>query len=609
MTYLVKNLSIAFLIFLVITGLFTLWYKPLEETKNVTLNSLATDVNSDEVKSMTVRGTDVEVVFNDGSKGSLRKGPDESLEQSLINYGVTSERLREVPTTYEDQSGLAYWASIIIPSVLPILIIGGLLFFMMRQAQRGAGQALNFGKMTARMFGPQGKKQNITFKDVAGMEEVKEELQEIVEFLRMPQRFLKMGARIPRGVLLVGPPGTGKTLLARAISGEAGVPFFATSGSEFVEMFVGVGASRVRDLFENAKKTAPAILFIDEIDAVGRLRGAGLGGGNDEREQTLNQILSEMDGFERDTNIIVVAATNRSDVLDPALLRPGRFDRHVFVSLPDIKERKEILKIHSKDKPLARAADLDLVAQRTPGFSGADLANLMNEAAIFAARKGQKTISQQDVFASIEKIILGPEKRSQVYSKHEKEIAAYHEAGHALVAASLPETDPVHKISIIARGHAGGYTLKLPMEDRHYYSKTHFIAELAVMLGGYAAELFHFNDITTGASDDLKKAADLARRMVTQYGMSKKFGPQVFNGHEDTVFLGREFAQNAHISEDISSQIDNEVSSFIKTALKTAQDILKKRVTLLEKIARQLMEKETIEKHEFEKLIAEGAAA
>ncbi len=602
---LTKNILIALAIFLVLTSLFTLFYSPgSKKTREITLNELATSINSGDVKSVNVSDSDLSIVFIDNTKAVSHKEPDASLSQSLTNYGVTPEHLRTVNLTFASQSNFMYWINIIIPFALPFLLVGAFIWFMLRQAQRGAGQAMLFGKTQARLFGPQGKKQEITFKDVAGVEEAKDELQEVVEFLRLPQKFLKMGAKIPRGVLLVGPPGTGKTLLARAISGEAGVPFFATSGSEFVEMFVGVGASRVRDLFESAKKAAPAIVFIDEIDAVGRLRGAGLGGGNDEREQTLNQILSEMDGFERNTNVIIIAATNRADVLDPALLRPGRFDRHIFVSIPDLRARKEILRIHAKEKPLAKTTNLEEVAQRTVGFSGADLANLMNEAAILAARKNQKEVFQIDLLTSIEKVILGPEKKGQIYNKHEKEIAAYHEAGHALVASSLPNVDPVHKISIVARGQAGGYTLKLPSEDRHYYSLSRFTNELAVLLGGYTAESIHFKEITTGSSDDLKKAAELSRKMVTQYGMSKKFGPRVFNNGEETVFLGREFAEQSHISEETASEIDQEVNILFKNAFKTAQDIIKKRAGALEKIAQRLIEKETIERKEFEQLMA-----
>ena len=449
---------------------------------------------------------------------------------------------------------------------------------------------------------PDSKKDRVTFSDVAGVEEAKEELKEVVEFLRTPKKFLSIGAKIPKGVLLMGPPGAGKTLLARAVAGEAGVPFFHMSASEFVEMFVGVGASRVRDLFKIAKKAAPAIIFIDEIDAVGRHRGAGLGGGHDEREQTLNQILVELDGFEPHESVIVIAATNRPDVLDPALLRPGRFDRRVVLDLPDIKAREAILKIHAKGKPFAREIDLRRVAERTPGFSGADLQNLMNEGAILAARKNEKQITQHDLLISIEKVLLGPERKSHILSLQEKKISAYHEAGHALVASVMPDADPVHKVSIISRGRAAGYTLKLPTEDRHLYSKAHFLAELAVALGGYAAEKIVFGEVTTGASNDLKQATAVAKDMVTKYGMSEKVGPVSF-GDDHSVFLGRDLMAEKSYSEKTSSLVDDEVGRFLHGAFKKATEILKKHKNILEAIAKYLIEKETIERNEFDNLI------
>ncbi|MEK7566873.1 MAG: ATP-dependent zinc metalloprotease FtsH, partial [Patescibacteria group bacterium] len=441
------------------------------------------------------------------------------------------------------------------------------------------------------------------FQDVAGVEEAKEELREIVEFLRTPKKFLSIGARIPKGVLLMGPPGAGKTLLARAVAGEAGVPFFHMSAAEFVEMLVGVGASRVRDLFKMAKKAAPAIIFIDEIDAVGRHRGAGLGGGHDEREQTLNQILVELDGFEPHESVIVMAATNRPDVLDPALLRPGRFDRRVVLDLPDIKAREAILKIHAKGKPLVKEVELRRVAERTPGFSGADLQNLMNEGAILAARKNEKQITQHDLLISIEKVMLGPERKSHILSPKEKKISAYHEAGHALVAAVMPEADPVHKVSIISRGRAAGYTLKIPIEDRHLYSKAHFLAELAVALGGYAAEKTIFSEITTGASNDLKQATAVARDMVTKYGMSEKVGPINLGDNNEMVFLGRELGSERHYSEKMASAVDGEVSRFMQDAFKKATEIIKKHKNILEAITKHLIEKETIERNEFDNLV------
>ena len=478
-----------------------------------------------------------------------------------------------------------------------------------RQAKAGATQAFSFTKARARLFGAEGHpKEKISFKDVAGLKEAKEELKEIVDFLKNPKKYLKMGARIPRGVLLMGPAGTGKTLLARAIAGEANVPFFHISGSEFVEMFVGVGAGRVRDLFNTAKKAAPSIIFIDELDAIGRHRGAGLGGGHDEREQTLNQILVEMDGFERETQVIVISATNRPDILDPALLRPGRFDRKVVLDLPDINGRKQILEIHCQGKPLASNVNLREIAERTPGFSGADIANVVNEAAILAARRNKNQVYQEEFLESIEKVLLGPERKSHILSKKEKEIAAFHEAGHALVSASLPEAEPVRKISIIARGMAAGYTLKMPAEERKIKTKKEFLAELATLLGGYCAEKLKFREITTGAANDLKRASDLARKLVKEYGMSS-LGPISFGEKEELVFLGKEISEQRNYSEKVAAKIDKEVEKFVKNAEKQATKILTKRKKLLNKIAQTLIIKETIEKEEFERLIKQRAPA
>ena len=602
--FLTKNVITILIVILAIAGFSALLASPFDKTEEVSLSKLVEEINNDSVAQIRVEGNNLKIILKDETKQLSRKEAESSLTESLVNYGVNPEKLGAVNMELKREGGMAYWAGSILPFVLPFLIIGFFLWFMMRSAQRGTSQAFTFAKAKAKLFGPQGKKQDVTFKDVANAAEAKSELLEIVEFLKRPKKFLDMGATIPRGVLLMGAPGTGKTLLARAVSGEADVHFFSISGSEFVEMFVGVGAARVRDLFETAKKSAPAIIFIDEIDAVGRLRGAGLGGGNDEREQTLNQILSEMDGFERETNVIVIAATNRPDVLDPALLRPGRFDRRVVIDEPDIKAREEILTIHAKGKPLVKNVDLHVVAQRTPGFSGADLASVMNEAAILAARNNQKTITQNDILISIEKVLLGPERRSRVYSKREKEIAAYHEAGHALIVNTLPHTDPVHKISIISRGRAAGYTLKLPLEDKHFRTKTEFVEELAVMLGGYAAEKGVFNELTTGASYDLEKASDLARKMVRHYGMTESFGPVTFGDREELVFLGKELGEQKNYSEDTAQEIDKEVSKFITSALKTAQKIIKERKEKLQQIAEVLVEKETIERKEFEELMA-----
>ena len=473
---------------------------------------------------------------------------------------------------------------------------------MLRQAQRGNNQALSFGSSRARMIDPKNKSQRITFKNVAGSKEAKEELLEIVEFLKNPKKFLSLGAKIPKGVLLLGSPGTGKTLISKAVAGEANVPFFNISGSEFVEMFVGVGASRVRDLFKQAKKNAPAIIFIDEIDAVGRHRGAGLGGGHDEREQTLNQILVEMDGFDTNTNVIIIAATNRPDVLDPALLRPGRFDRRVTMDLPDITEREEILKLHAKNKPLAEDADLYKIAQRTPGFSGADLSNLLNEGAILTARRNKKLISMNELVESIEKVMLGPERRSRKIDEEEKKIIAYHEAGHALIGASLKNADPVRKISIISRGSAGGYTFSTPEKDKTLHSKNYFIDELSVLLGGYVSEKETFSTVTTGASNDLERATNIARNLVTRYGMSE-LGPRTFGHKEEMVFLGKDRYEEKNYSEKTAEEIDRQVSNFINNAFQVAEKLLQEKKDLLKKLAEALLEKETIEQDEFNEIM------
>jgi cell division protease FtsH len=495
------------------------------------------------------------------------------------------------------------WLSIILTVLLPMLLIGALLFFMFRQAQGTNNQALSFGKSRARMF--LGNKTVVTFQDVAGVDEAKAELQEVVEFLKYPEKFNQLGARIPRGVLLVGPPGTGKTLLARAVAGEAGVPFFSISGSEFVEMFVGVGASRVRDLFDQAKRNSPCIVFVDEIDAVGRQRGAGLGGSHDEREQTLNQILVEMDGFDTNTNVIVVAATNRPDVLDPALLRPGRFDRQVILDRPDMKGRLEILKVHIKGKPLDKAVDLQTIARQSPGFSGADLANLVNEAAILAARRNKKVIATPEFAEALERVVAGPERKSRVISDAEKAIIAYHEGGHAIVQRVLPRTDPVSKVSIISRGMALGYTMGLPTEDRYLQSKSEFEDKIAGMLGGNASEKLIFGDTTTGSSNDIEKATRLARRMVTEFGMSEKLGPLSFGKRDELVFLGREIGEQRNYSDEVAKQIDEEVRAIIDRCYSKAMDVLVRYKDRLVQLAERLVNEETIEQEEFEKMFAD----
>lgn len=604
MKSLFKNIIIIFLVFLLISSVFTLFKTPFSDEKQVGLTDLVNEINDGKVSKITVKGDTLAVELKDGVRQKTKKEAESSLSETLIHYDVSSDKIKEINIGIEENSGLSFVLVNILPILLPFLVLGGFIWFLMRQAQRGNTQALSFGRSRARVIDPnKDKKERITFKDVAGLKEPKEELKEVVDFLKTPKKFIDIGAKIPKGVLLMGPPGTGKTLLARAVANEANVPFFHTSGSEFVEMFVGVGAARIRDTFKNAKRSAPAILFIDELDAVGRHRGAGLGGGHDEREQTLNQILVEMDGFETNAGVVVMAATNRPDVLDPALLRPGRFDRRVILDLPDIGDRDEILKIHARNKPFEKNVDLRQIAERTPGFSGADLANLVNEAAILAARRNKKTIAQDELRESIEKVLLGPERKSHILSKKEKEIAAYHEAGHALVAASLPHADPVHKVSIVSRGRAAGYTLKLPVEDRHLHSRSEFIDDLAVFLGGYAAERLIFNEITTGASSDIQQASDLARRLITQYGMSEILGPVRWTDREEMIFLGKELATERHYSEKVAAKIDEEVSKLIDNALKTAHKILVKKNPKLKEIAARLIEKETIERQEFEEIV------
>jgi cell division protease FtsH len=495
------------------------------------------------------------------------------------------------------------WLGIIVTGLLPLLIIGGFIFFMMRQAQGTNNQALSFGKSRARMF--LGNKTVVTFADVAGVDEAKTELQEVVEFLKYPEKFNSLGARIPRGVLLVGPPGTGKTLMARAVAGEAGVPFFSISGSEFVEMFVGVGASRVRDLFDQAKRNSPCIVFVDEIDAVGRQRGAGLGGSHDEREQTLNQILVEMDGFDTNTNVIVVAATNRPDVLDPALLRPGRFDRQVILDRPDMKGRTAILKVHTKGKPLDKSIVVEDIARQSPGFSGADLANLVNEAAILSARRNKKVIGMSEFQEALERIVAGPERKSRIISDAEKSIIAYHEGGHAVVQRILPKCDPVQKVTIISRGMALGYTMALPSEDRYLQSKTEFEDKIAGLLGGNASERLVFGDTTTGASNDIEKATDLARRMVTEFGMSDRLGPLSFGKRDELVFLGREIGEQRNYSDEVAKLIDDEVRVIIDHAYERAMETLVKHRDKLTALAEKLVAEETVDSEEFEKLFSD----
>ena len=598
-----NNLGIVFFVLIFIVGIYSLIMEAKSRSPEIAISELARDINEKKISSIIVKGDELEVEYANGEQKKTKKETDTALTETLSNYGVSPEAMASVKIDVRGPSGFLFWLIQLAPFIVPILFIFIFIWFLTRQV-RGAGmQAFTFGQSKARMISPHDKKQKVTFKDVAGVKEAKEELAEIVDFLKNPKKFIEIGARIPKGILLMGAPGTGKTLLARAVAGEAGVSFFSISGSEFVEMFVGVGASRVRDLFKLAKQAAPAIIFIDEIDAVGRVRGTGVGGGNDEREQTLNQILVEMDGFEPNEKVIVMAATNRPDVLDPALLRPGRFDRRVTIDLPDRKDRQEILTIHSKLKPFAEDVNLEVVAERTPGFSGADLYSLMNEGAILAARENRKKVSQFDLIRSIEKVMLGPERRSHLLSKKEKEITAYHEAGHALVASVLQYADPVHKISIIARGYAGGYTLKLPLEERKLQSKREFLDDIAMSLGGYVTEQIVFGDLTTGPSNDLQVSTALARDMITKYGMSEKLGPLALEGTGGRTLYGSRGMNEHEYSERVSAEIDGEVTRIMTEARTKAEKIVHEHKKLLDAIATRLIEVETIERDEFEKLL------
>ncbi|KKS30893.1 MAG: ATP-dependent zinc metalloprotease FtsH [Candidatus Amesbacteria bacterium GW2011_GWA2_42_12] len=599
-----KNIMFVLLMLMIMAGAYSFLAGQLETKNEIPVSKLVSEINTGSVKSIDVRGEVLDVVFSDGKKAKSKKEVEASLTDTLTNYGVLKEQLAKINVDIKSPSGASAWLGVILPLALPILLIIFFFWMMARQVGKSSLQSFSFGKTQARVIEPDDKKEKITFKDVAGAHEAKEELQEIVEFLRNPKKFLDIGARIPKGVLLMGPPGSGKTLLARAVAGESNVPFYYVSGSEFVELFVGIGASRVRDLFKVAKAAAPAIIFVDEIDAVGRHRGTGMGGGHDEREQTLNQILVEMDGFEPHEKVIVIAATNRPDVLDPALLRPGRFDRRVFLDLPDVKGRKDILNIHAKNKPLAEDVVLDLIAERTPGFSGADLQNLMNEAAILTAREDRKKVSQFDLIRSIEKVMLGPERKSHLLSLEEKKIASYHEAGHALVSSVLKHADPVHKVSVVSRGRAAGYTLKLPLEEKHLYSRAHFLDEISVSLGGYLAEKMIFGDITTGASEDLRHAMEIARSLVVKYGMSDKIGPVAWGSRSEPVFFGKEYAVEKNYSEEMAKEIDAEIIKIINNSKKTAEDTLLQHKEVLSEIANTLIEKETIEKDEFNAIIS-----
>jgi len=602
MKKLIRNFLLFFVVFLLIATIFSSFSTPKDAPEVIGVEALINQINSEQVKELVVVGDKVQVTLKDDKKEVVQKETGESLSTLLSNLKVDPVKTAEIKISVKSEDGWNYWLTNIIPFVLPFLLVGAFLFFMMRGLQGANSKAMSFGQSTAKDFAPD-EKNRTTFKDVAGAKEAKEELKEIVEFLKFPKKFHELGAKIPRGVLLLGAPGTGKTLLARSVAGEAQVPFFHMSGSEFVEMFVGVGASRVRSLFQKAKKAAPCILFIDEIDAVGRRRGSGLGGSHDEREQTLNQILVEMDGFEPTQNIIVIAATNRPDVLDPALLRPGRFDRRVMIDLPDLKDREAILKVHVRKKPLAKDVNLRTIAERTAGFSGADLANILNEAAILAARNNRKEIIELDLFEAIEKVMIGPERKSRVITDQEKKITAYHEAGHAIVAHFLPDMDPVHKISIISRGSAGGYTLKVPSEDHHMHAKSKFISEIAVLLGGHLVEKTIFGEVTTGATSDLRRATALARSLVTDYGMSDHLGPRTYGEKEEMIFLGREIHEQRDYSEKVAEKIDEEIASFIRQGEDKASIIIEKHRDYLEKIVAVLLKQEVIEKTEFENIV------
>ncbi|MFA6534040.1 MAG: ATP-dependent zinc metalloprotease FtsH [Patescibacteria group bacterium] len=597
-----KNLLIFFLVFIGLAALLSLFNRPAGPTvKEIDTVAMINQINNGEIKGIVVKGDKINLTLKDDTAETLKKEPGENFSELLKNYNVDPEKLQGLSLEVQEDTGTNFWLNIIVPLALPILLIIGLIWFMSRQLRGANNQAMSFGQSKPREEGKD-KKEKISFADVAGVKEAKEELKEIVDFLINPKKFLALGAKIPRGVLLMGSPGTGKTMLAKAVAGEAGVPFFSISGSEFVEMFVGVGASRVRDLFRRAKKASPCIIFIDEIDAVGRQRGAGLGGSHDEREQTLNQILVEMDGFESSVNVIVMAATNRPDVLDPALLRPGRFDRRVILDLPDIGDREEILKIHARNKVMEKDVDLRRVAERTPGFSGADLANILNEAAILAARRNKKKVSQVEALESIEKVMLGPERKSHILSTKEKKITAYHEAGHALLSHLLPNADPVHKVSIIARGRAAGYTLKLPNEERKLQTRSGFLDEIAVLLAGHETEKAIFGEVTTGASNDLERATQISRDLVTRYGMSDKLPPRTFGTHEEMIFLGREIHEQRDYSEKVAETIDQEIAKIITDNIKRVQAILQSDRDFLDEIARRLVEKETLEKEEFESI-------
>ncbi len=590
-----KNVTFYLLIIIVMIWMFDYYSGGTEKKDDMSYTSFLQHVQQDDIKQVTIVDNIISGKLKDGQEFSTVVPDDDTLISKLEakNVEIRAELPPQPP-----------WWTGILSSLLPMLLIVGLWFLLMNQSNGGGGRVMNFGKSRARRYDED--KVKVTFKDVAGADEAKQELEEVVEFLKHPQKYNELGAKIPKGVLLYGPPGTGKTLLAKAVAGEAGVPFFSISGSDFVEMFVGVGASRVRDLFEQAKKSAPCIVFIDEIDAVGRQRGAGLGGGHDEREQTLNQLLVEMDGFGANEGIIMIAATNRPDILDPALLRPGRFDRQIVVDRPDIKGRQEILKVHVKGKPIGQDVELNVIAQRTPGFTGADLSNLVNEAALMTARKNKKVINMPEMEEAAERVIMGPERKSRVISDKEKRLTAYHEGGHTVVGMLLDNTDPVHKVTIIPRGRAGGYTLSLPKEDRYYATRSEMLDELKVLLGGRVAEALVLKEISSGASNDLQRATTLARQMICEYGMSENIGPVTFGHRQDQVFLGRDIARDKDYSEEVAAEIDKEVRSFIEDAYAATEKLLSDNIDKLHVIAEALIERETLEADEISELIKYG---
>lgn len=590
-----KNVTFYLLIIIVAIWMIDYYSASTVSKTDITYSAFMKHVQQDEVKQVTIVDNVISGKLKDGKDFSTVAPSDDSLIPTL--------RARDIEIKAELPPQPPWWTTIL-SSLLPMLLIVGIWFMLMQQSQGGGGRVMNFGKSRARRYDEDNIK--ITFKDVAGADEAKQELEEVVEFLKHPKKYNDLGAKIPKGVLLYGPPGTGKTLLAKAVAGEAGVPFFSISGSDFVEMFVGVGASRVRDLFEQAKKSAPCIVFIDEIDAVGRQRGAGLGGGHDEREQTLNQLLVEMDGFGANEGIIMIAATNRPDILDPALLRPGRFDRQIVVDRPDIKGRQEILKVHVKGKPISPEVELGVIARRTPGFTGADLSNLVNEAALMAARKNKNKIDMPEMEEAAERVIMGPERRSRVISDKEKRLTAYHEGGHTLVGMLLDNTDPVHKVTIIPRGRAGGYTLSLPKEDRYYATRSEMLDELKVLLGGRVAEALVLKEISSGASNDLQRATSLARQMICEYGMSPELGPMTFGHRQDQVFLGRDIGRVKDYSEEVAAKIDKEIRKFIDEAYQKTESLLNENMDKLHLIADALIERETLEGEEIDQLMKYG---